>query len=128
MIMIPSVDDIKNDPKTAKTQLVIVTGLMLISWFFESDLIFFFTVSIALLCFIPAIGLRIVWFWYALAQVLGYINSRILLTLIYFLLITPIAFFFRLAGNDPLLLKDKRGSMFNFREHTYTKEDLENPW
>jgi Saxitoxin biosynthesis operon protein SxtJ len=40
--------------------------------------------------------------WMTLAGVLGYVNSRILLSLLYFLVMTPIGFFVRLAGHDPL--------------------------
>jgi hypothetical protein len=39
--------------------------------------------------------------WMAMAAVLGAVNTRIILTLVYVVVVTPIAFFRRLAG-DPL--------------------------
>jgi hypothetical protein len=40
--------------------------------------------------------------WMRLAVILGYINTRIILTLVFYLLFTPISLFMKLAGKDPL--------------------------
>jgi len=36
------------------------------------------------------------------AHVLGWINTRIILTLVYFLIISPLALVFKLIGKDPM--------------------------
>lgn len=119
---------IEQNPSTPKTQLVMVTGLLVLAWFFGNMVLVYIAGIVALLSFVPVAGSAMVWLWYKLAEILGWINSRILLSLIYFLIVTPIGFFYRLAGNDPLLLKDKKGSMYQIRDHEYAKADLENPW
>ena len=128
MIQPKTLSDINNDPATAKTQLVIVTGLLVLSWVFSSVYLVYAAGIAGLLSFISPVGTRIVWLWYKVAEVLGWLNSRVLLSLVYYLFVTPIAFLFRLFGNDPMRLKDNKGSMFEPKEHTYTKGDLENPW
>ena len=40
--------------------------------------------------------------WMALAEVLGFVSSRVILALVFFLIVTPIGFFKRLFGWDPL--------------------------
>jgi hypothetical protein len=45
--------------------------------------------------------------WMGIAGVLGYVNSRILLTILYYLLLTPYGLISRLFGRDPL---DRRGA------------------
>ena len=40
--------------------------------------------------------------WMAAAMVIGTFNTRVLLTVVYYLLITPIGLVFRLLGRDPL--------------------------
>ena len=40
--------------------------------------------------------------WMALAAGLGFVNSRVLLSLMYYLVVTPIGVVLRLAGHDPL--------------------------
>ncbi len=43
--------------------------------------------------------------WEALGRVLGYVNTMLLLTLVYVLIVTPFGLISRLLGNDPLRLK-----------------------
>ena len=40
--------------------------------------------------------------WMAIGAVLGWINTRLILGLVFFVVITPIAFVFRLVGRDPM--------------------------
>jgi hypothetical protein len=40
--------------------------------------------------------------WWALAMVLGWVNARVLLSLAFFLVLTPIGLLWRLTGKDPL--------------------------
>lgn len=40
--------------------------------------------------------------WMKFAHALGWINTRIILTLVYLLIFTPIALIFRLIGKDPM--------------------------
>jgi Saxitoxin biosynthesis operon protein SxtJ len=40
--------------------------------------------------------------WWALAGVLGWVNARILLSLLFFLVLTPVSLVWRLTGKDPL--------------------------
>ena len=40
--------------------------------------------------------------WWAFAGVLGWVNARVLLSLLFFLLLTPVSLVWRLTGKDPL--------------------------
>jgi hypothetical protein len=40
--------------------------------------------------------------WWKLVHVLGYINARIILTILFTLLLVPLGLFWRLTGKDPL--------------------------
>lgn len=50
------------------------------------------------------------WLW--LGHLLGAVNSRIILALVFFLVITPVALLFRLFGRDALRLKQVKGSSY----------------
>ncbi|HBQ59112.1 MAG TPA: hypothetical protein DD671_05660 [Balneolaceae bacterium] len=128
MIEPKTLTHIEQDPSTPKTQLVMVTGMLILGWIFGSIYFVYAAGIIGIASFISPVGNRLVWAWYKLAEGLGWFNSRVLLSLVYYVVVTPIALLFRLFGNDPMRLKDNKGSMFEFREHTYTKKDLENPW
>lgn len=65
--------------------------------------------------------------WMGLGIILGAIISRIILTLVFFLVITPIGIFTRLLGKDFLNLKlDKsRPSYWERRQKEKTKDDYQ---
>ncbi len=69
--------------------------------------------------------------WLGLAHLLGTVVSKILLTVIFFVLVTPIGLIRRLTGSDVMRLKiwkKDSASVFKIREHTYTKEDIQTPY
>lgn len=66
--------------------------------------------------------------WMGLSIILGFITSRIILTILFYLVITPIAFIFKLTDKDPLDLKFNKeaGSYWIKRENTsLSKIDFE---
>ena len=113
-----------------KTILVIVTGLLAIAWIFDLPLLGKIAVVIgAISIFFPAAARGIEWVWFKIALGLGWINSRILLSVIYFVFLLPIAWLSRLFTKDPLALrKNKRATLFVTRDHLYTGKDLEDIW
>ena len=113
-----------------KTILVIVTGLLAIGWIFDLPILGKIALVIgALSIFIPAAARAIEWVWFKIALGLGWVNSRILLSVIYFVFLMPIAWLSKLFTKDPLALKkNKRSSLFVTRDHLYTGKDLENIW
>jgi hypothetical protein len=113
-----------------KTILVIVTGLLALSLILKLDWLLKIALVIGILAvFIPIAAKAIEWLWLKLALVLGWTNSRILLSVIYFGFLLPIAAFSRVFTKDPLTLKGKKaGSLFISRNHVYKKEDLKNIW
>ncbi len=67
--------------------------------------------------------------WTGFAKVMGFINGHIILTVIFFLVLTPLALIRRLGSKDLLQLRKKpSGSYYATRDHKYTARDLKNPW
>jgi len=58
--------------------------------------------------FIPAAARRFHVAWMRLAVALGYVNSRVLLSLMFYGAITPYGFVSRLVGRDPLRRRGKK--------------------
>lgn len=113
-----------------KTILVIVTGLLALAWIFDVEALSLAALVVGVLSvFIPAAARAIEWGWLKLAMGLGWLNSRILLSIIYFVFLLPVAWLSRLFTKDPLgLRKSKAITLFETRNHLYTKKDLENIW
>lgn len=129
MMPVRDIEFVRNDSETSKTQLVIVIGLLVIAAIFQNELFAYIALGIGLISLIiPPAGHWLVWGWYKLALILSRVMNPLILGLVYFTFISPIAILFRLFGNDPMRLKDNKGSMYEIREKTYIKEDLEKPW
>lgn len=106
-----------------------VVGLLVIAAILQNEVIAYIALGIGLISLIiPPVGYRVVWGWYKLAELLSRVMNPLILGLVYYTFISPIAILFRLFGNDPLELKTTKGSMYEIRDKTYSKEDLEKPW
>ena len=69
--------------------------------------------------------------WLGLSNMLGAVMSKVILTIVFFLVVVPVGFVRKMLGKDPMLLKLwKRGrqSVMKVRNHTFTAKDLEKPY
>jgi len=110
--------------------LVLLVGLLVLHALFKTEAFLIAAQLIGALSILSEYFLtKVTWAWTKLAFALGYINGLILLSIIYFLVLCPVAFLYRLKKKDPLQLQKKTsGSYFTTRNHTYTGRDLEKMW
>lgn len=69
--------------------------------------------------------------WLGLSCAMGTGMSKIILSLVFFLVLTPLALSRRLLGHDPMQLKQWKKdphSAFETRDHTYSPEEIEQPF
>jgi len=70
--------------------------------------------------------------WFGFSHAVGTVVSTILLSILFFALVTPLGLIRRLMGADPLQLKKwgggKSESAFVDRTHAYSPKDLEKPY
>lgn len=69
--------------------------------------------------------------WLGFSRLLGTVMSKIILTVIFFILVLPVGLLRRAMGKDTLRLKKwKKGkkSVFKVREYRFTSKDIENPY
>ena len=78
----------------------------------------------------PAVLLPLYRAWMGLALVLGHVMTRVLLTLVFFLVVTPIGLVRRAVGRDPIekSAAPDRTSYWVQREDVTTRERLERYW
>jgi hypothetical protein len=66
-----------------------------------------------------------------ISDLLGSVMSKVLLTVIYYVFVTPLGIIMRLAAKDSLQLKkwkQDKSTVFKIREHEFQSEDLERPY
>lgn len=69
--------------------------------------------------------------WFGLSHVMGNVVSKVVLSIIFFVVVTPIGLIRRMTGKDSLRLrqwKQDHSSVFVTREGVIRPEDLQNPY
>ena len=69
--------------------------------------------------------------WFGLSQLIGTVVSTLLLTLVFFLVVTPVGLFRKMMGYDSLKLKEFRktgDSVMHIRNKTFIKSDINKPY
>jgi hypothetical protein len=80
---------------------------------------------------VPGLYRPIAVLWFGLSDLMGAVMSKILLSLVFFLVVTPIGILRRLFGKDALKLrafKASKDSVMLERNHTFAARDLERPY
>jgi hypothetical protein len=67
--------------------------------------------------------------WTALGEALGWLNTRVILSLVYFIVVMPIGLLMRLAGRDPMQRKrDPAASSYRVPSKQRRSSHLEQPF
>jgi|RhiMetdeSRZDD1v2_1073273.scaffolds.fasta_scaffold05424_3 saxitoxin biosynthesis operon SxtJ-like protein len=115
--------------KVLETILVLVLALMVFYRITNSPYIFLLAVIVGVIgLFIPSLAEKIHFAWMKLAELLGFVTSKIILTIIFFILLVPLSVLFRAFGKNAVQRKAGSNSCFKERNFTYTPESLENVW
>lgn len=115
--------------KVLETFLVLTGAAVIFGLILEANLFFYLAFVLAAIgVFAKRLALLIAESWMKLANFLGLFASRIILAVVFFVFLTPIALLARKIKGNNLGLKNNKSSFFAVRNHQYGKEDLENVW
>lgn len=120
--------------KTIETMLVITVGMLVLHFVFKEKTgeSYFLTASLIfglIGVFSNFLSEQVSWVWGKIAHILGTFNSYVLLSVVFFIFLTPVAFLYKLTRKDTLRLKvQKNGTIYEERNHLYVPKDLENVW
>ncbi|MCP9767457.1 hypothetical protein EGI22_06005 [Lacihabitans sp. LS3-19] len=130
----------KNSDKY-QSLLVIVVGFLVLYFIFQKNYdwrvfefkrIYFIYAALGvgvLSLMFDSVGDWILKGWMKIAEVLGFINTRIIMSLVFFVFLTPFALLQKLFSRSNFLsLKDSEDSVFHTRDHQYKPEDFDNIW
>ena len=114
------------------TGMAMVLLLLLFSGAFKRETL----VTIAIVALVidmtfPRLYRPVAVLWLGLSHLLGTVVSKILLTLVFFGVVTPIGLARKLLGFDSLKLRDFKSNenwVLVIRNHTFTGKDIEKPY
>jgi hypothetical protein len=119
-----------NRVKVLETILVLVLACGVVYWWFWRNPYMLLAAGILAIIglFIPWLAEKIHWAWMKLAEGLGYVMSKVILTIVFTVFLVPIASISRLFRKKTVATRKGGATYFKERNYTYTKESIENVW
>ena len=113
-----------------KSTLTIVVGFILLSNYFQSKPLLILAIAIGLVAiFYEKANEKIIWGWNKLSEILGLIMPNVLLSIVFYLFLTPLAFINRInRKKNPLQLKNTTTSVYTSKRKEFSPESLEKIW
>jgi hypothetical protein len=116
--------------ESLKTILTIITGLIVLNLVFESSSLLYVSLVLGVLSLLSE---KLAYYahkaWMTLAKILSYIMPNVILSMIFYLFLTPIALLQRLFIVDEFMpLSKNKNSSFKESLRTFNPKDFEKPW
>lgn len=123
----------KQPLRAKELEAVMLLSLFFLVWGVITHRQNFFYGAIVLLAsvlLVPRLARTIARAWLNCARRIGTFNTIVILSIVYCLFLTPLAFLYRLFTRDPLMLNRENwaASFYSERNHTYVKTDLDKMW
>ncbi|MEI6020558.1 MAG: SxtJ family membrane protein [Bacteroidota bacterium] len=113
-----------------KTLLVLLVGFAIIAYLQKNKLIIYIALPIIMPGFLSTKAAKIILFiWLKIGEVMSYIMPKIILTLVFYFCLVPLAFMMKLFKiKRHFKLSNKGGSTFQAVNKTFEEADFKNPW
>lgn len=120
----------KFNSNPSKTILTITVGFLVIFLLTKANWAMYVSLSVGLIgVFSTYLAKQIEWLWFGLAKVLGYIMPNIILTIVFYIFLFPIAILSRIfSKKDHLHLKNNTASVFVETNKRFDEQSFKNPW
>lgn len=118
--------------QASDTGMAMVLILLLLGLYYNQKAFYIAgTIALVVNMIAPVIFYPVAIVWLGIANMLGTVVSRIILSVVFFLVVFPVAMIRRAAGRDSLYLRKWRQgneSVMKIRDHWYSPGDLEKPF
>jgi len=116
--------------KAIETTLVFSSILVIIYLISDIKLLLYISLGFAVIGLLfPGIAKAYSWVWLEFSKLLGKVVSTLVMGVVFFLFLVPIAFLYRLFNKDMLKTgKPKNQTIYIPRNILFTSQDMENIW
>ena len=110
-----------------QTILVITIGFLIIYMINENNIFLYISLVVGIIGIVSEfLTSKIVWVWDKITWLLSKIMPNVLLTIVFYLFLFPVAILSRIFGNyDVLSLKNNKPTLFKGTNKAFTKANLE---
>lgn len=110
---------------------LLLIGLIVLYFFYDVKEVFWPGILLIVIMAAPKVFALPAKGWFAFSHLLGTVMTKVLLSLLFAIVVLPVALIRRAMGADAMKLKPwKSGddSVFQVRDHTFKPTDLETPY
>ena len=111
---------------------MVLIMLLLANFFLKSSVLNILSIPVLILTMsIPSIFKPLAVVWFGFSHILGAVMSRVILSFIFIIVVTPLGLLINTIRRDPLRLKAFKkttDSVFITRDHTFSKKDIDYPY
>ena len=119
----------KDKSKIYETSLVLTTGFLVIYLFTENVTFLYVSFFFGLVgIFVKPLAAFITKIWFWLADILNLVFSKLVLGLLFYVILFPLALFYKVAGNDKLRLKETNRETWILKNQLFRASDFERIW
>lgn len=120
--------NIKSNP--TKTVLTISTGLLIVYFITDYEILVKFSTALGIIAIISNFFSHLIEkIWFKLAELLSFIVPNIILTIVYYFFLFPVASIARLFNKNQIKRYSKNSNTsFISMEKTFKGQDFKNPW
>jgi hypothetical protein len=115
--------------KTLEAILVITTGFLLLFLIYGKVWMLYVAFCSGLTgVFIQPLASLLAKGWFKLGDLLGFVVSKLVLSIMFFIILVPVSFLYNIFNKDSLQLKRTEKSLWKERAHSFVPDDLKNSW
>ena len=114
--------------------IIVLLFVLFFPWVFDMENMPIWPWVVASLLWVPALIMpnllgSVYTTWMKIGHALGWVNTRIILGLLFYAIVLPMGLIMRLFGNDPMSRKlDKSVSSYRIKSVSESKDRLEKPY
>jgi hypothetical protein len=114
------------------TGMAMVLLCLIIGFLAHIDRLFALAVVLLVITMVvPMVYRPVAVVWLGLSHIIGTVVSRVLLTLVFFVVVAPVGIVRRLLNKDSLHIREfgrGEGSVMKIRDHLYVPSDIDKPY
>ena len=115
--------------KKLESLLIIAAGFLVLFFIFKIKLFVLIALIVAFFGAMSKVfASGVTWVWFKISQILGWINSRLLLSIVFFIFLFPLSLIMKAFGKSTIKLKKEKNTYYYQRDLVYKPEHLEDVW
>lgn len=109
--------------------IAILVWFVIIFFITKNNLVLYFVSLVILLSIISGRILNfVIYSWTKFGNLLGYVNSKIILFILFYFIVTPYSFVLRIFNKKVSILTKNNITSFTNKDYTYCENDFINMW